>query len=255
MLAKSIFPYFFFGTAYRFLQDVESGQRIHGNGYVFENLQSVFNYFERLDLQITRRAARDLEGFKSRLEESEKDSVLSKEQSLELRRLMKELRNTLEAELEGFEAYIVTPKRYDVGRLTKDTHELFAEGVFFNLPEVGAYDFWEAGKCIAFERTTAAAFHILRGTEAVLRYYYCYKVKRKRCDMTWGAILTDLRKRRNSVENITLLNNLDNIRHSFRNPTQHPEKIYDIEEVQDLWGLCVDVVNRMTKQIHPVIKN
>ena len=48
---------------------------------------------------------------------------------------------------------------------------------------------------------------------------------------------------------IVLLNNLDNIRQSFRNPTQHPEKIYDIQEVQDLWSLCVDVVNRMSSDI------
>lgn len=42
-----------------------------------------------------------------------------------------------------------------------------------------------------------------------------------------------------------LLDNLDNIRRSFRNPTQHPDKIYDIQEAQDLFHLCVDVVNRM----------
>jgi hypothetical protein len=44
-----------------------------------------------------------------------------------------------------------------------------------------------------------------------------------------------------------LLNQLDYIRAQFRNPTQHPDKIYDIQEVQDLWGLCVDVINRMVK--------
>jgi len=38
---------------------------------------------------------------------------------------------------------------------------------------------------------------------------------------------------------------LDNIRRSFRNPTQHPDKIYDIQEVQDLFGLCIDAINRM----------
>jgi hypothetical protein len=42
-------------------------------------------------------------------------------------------------------------------------------------------------------------------------------------------------------------NHLDNIRVSFRNPTQHPEAIYDIHEVQDLWSICVDVINRMVK--------
>lgn len=62
----------------------------------------------------------------------------------------------------------------------------------------------------------------------------------------WGPMVTHLKKRKaKPIPPATLLNNLDNIRVSFRNPTQHPEKIYDIQEVQDLFGLCVDVVNRM----------
>lgn len=46
-----------------------------------------------------------------------------------------------------------------------------------------------------------------------------------------------------------LLDNLDNIRVSFRNPTQHPEKRYDIDEAQDLFNLCIEVVNRMAKDL------
>jgi len=43
----------------------------------------------------------------------------------------------------------------------------------------------------------------------------------------------------------TLFDNLDNIRFNFRNPTQHPETIYDIELSQDLFSICIDVINRM----------
>jgi hypothetical protein len=32
-----------------------------------------------------------------------------------------------------------------------------------------------------------------------------------------------------------LLDNLDGLRRNFRNPTQHPEKVYDIHEAQDLF--------------------
>ncbi len=55
-----------------------------------------------------------------------------------------------------------------------------------------------------------------------------------------------LKKRRSSPP-VELLNNLDNIRTSFRNPTQHPDKVYDIQEAQDLFGLSIDVVNRMVR--------
>jgi hypothetical protein len=46
-----------------------------------------------------------------------------------------------------------------------------------------------------------------------------------------------------------LLENLTNIRRSLRNPTQHPEKVYVIDDVQDLFGLCVDVIRRMSVEL------
>ena len=55
--------------------------------------------------------------------------------------------------------------------------------------------------------------------------------------------------RQNQLPNPITLNHLDNIRDSFRNPTLHPNKRYDIQEVQDLLGVSVDVVNRMIKEI------
>jgi hypothetical protein len=58
-----------------------------------------------------------------------------------------------------------------------------------------------------------------------------------------------LKNRRALRGDESLINNLDDIRLHFRNPTQHPEKVYDIEEVQDLWGRCVDAINRMAKHL------
>jgi hypothetical protein len=46
---------------------------------------------------------------------------------------------------------------------------------------------------------------------------------------------------------VELLDTLDNIRTNFRNPTNHPEKIFEIDKVQDLIFLCVDSINRMVK--------
>jgi len=163
---------------------------------------------------------------------------------------MTDLQRTLQAESAGNVAYFVTDKRLDVDKLLGRPEDLFAPDVFQNLPEIAKYDFTEAGFCIAFERPTAAAFHLLRGTEGVLRTLYCDMVKRDRVEpLLWGPMTDALRKRRKPPA-VELLNNLDNIRRSFRNPTQHPEKIYDIHEAQDLFGLCVDVVNRMARSPH-----
>jgi len=66
----------------------------------------------------------------------------------------------------------------------------------------------------------------------------------------WGPIVQDLKKRNKTKANSTLNNHLDNIRLSFRNPTQHPDAIYDINEVQDLLSVCIDANNRMFKAIN-----
>src|SRR5262249_30309736 len=146
-------------------------------------------------------------------------------------------------------AYVVTPKILDVQRLLGNVSILFAPGVFQKLPEIAKRDYSEAGKCIAFERPTAAAFHLLRGTESVLRAFYCHLAKRRRVSMMWGPIVQDLQKRKRAAIHLDLLNHMDHIRTSFRNPTQHPEKVYDIHEAQDLWSLCVDATNRMAKAL------
>ncbi len=68
----------------------------------------------------------------------------------------------------------------------------------------------------------------------------------------WRAMVQNLASKRKFGRDKNyevLFKNLENICVSFRNPTQHPEKIYDIEEVQDLWGLSVDVINRMSKDL------
>ena len=33
------------------------------------------------------------------------------------------------------------------------------------------------------------------------------------------------------------------IKDNYRNPTQHPEKIYEIEESQDLLNICIEFIN------------
>ena len=252
MIAKQIFDYYFFGTSQRYLQDAEAGWRIHDTEdglYVLENLKGFLKNLDRLGLQVTKRAASGIQGFTSSLEQLPADSKLTADQALKLTSLMNEVRTTLDAELKGLIAYVVTPKRYEAARLLDDIPELLSPGTFNKLPEISRYDLSESGKCIAFERPTAAAFHLLRATESALREYYCTKVKRGRSELMWGPMLQSLRKRRDMRSQSSLLNNLDDIRLTFRNPTQHPEKIYDIHEVQDLLGRCTDALNRMAKEL------
>jgi hypothetical protein len=118
--------------------------------------------------------------------------VLTPEEAEELRSIMNELRPTLDAESEGNIAFIVNDKRIDVNKLLDDVPSLMAPDVFLTLPEVAQYDFIQAGKCIAFELPTSAAFHLLRATEATLRHLYL-AVTQKSTSGNWGTIVQLLR--------------------------------------------------------------
>ena len=246
MLPVSIWSYIWVGTCMRYLQDVKAGRKIHGEGFVLENIESFFNELSKLGLLVTERASHKLKEIKKNFEAKNEDSSLSMQESQELSKTMGEIRLTFEAETQGIFAYYVTEKHFDVKKLLENVNSLFKPNVFGACPETAQYDFKEAGLCIAFERSTAAAFHILRATEDVLRLYYKKYIRPVKKDVTWGQILNELKnKLKGKKPDSVLLNNLDNIRNSFRNPTQHPDKIYDIHEAQDLFSLCIDAVNRM----------
>src|SRR5262249_37640137 len=157
-----------------------------------------------------------------------------KEEAKKLNENLSFLQKTLSAEASGKITFILSDKKIEVEKLLNKINTLFATGVFDQLDDIAKYDFVEAGKCIAFERPTAAAFHILRATESVLRSLYFRQIKRKRIAvLMWGPMTQELRNKRKKIPTV-LINNLDNIRLNFRNPTQHPDKIYDTQEVQDL---------------------
>lgn len=248
MNRQPIYRFYFFGTCERFLQDAHENMSMDPNDGIPGNIRSFFGYLDELGLAVTRRVARPrLTAF---LQSIEGQAALSAQKAAELQRIMAEIRTTLDAELEGVEAYTPTPKRLDLRHLLETIGSLFAPTTYDVLPEIARYDFAEAGKCIAFERPTAAAFHILRGTESTLRFYYEQMIRQNRIpSRMWGPIVQDLRLRPRTREYDVLNNHLDNIRNSFRNPTQHPEATYDIHEVQDLWSVCVDVVNRMIRTL------
>lgn len=246
MREQPINEYVRIGLKIRFLQDVKKGHRVRGRGYVLWNIEQFLNALDEFSLPVTRRFSRDLE----KVAKSVNSSGLANLNETYAKRITegaKKIRDVLSAELEGRVVFVLTDKRLPVERLFDDVSSLFPDRIFDALPEVARSDFNEAGKCIAFERPTAAAFHLLRGTEDILRHFYKCYVKRQRINnLMWGPIINHLRNRKTKPP-MGLLNHLDNIRENFRNPTQHPEKIYDMDEAEDLFGLCVEVVNRMVK--------
>jgi hypothetical protein len=135
--------------------------------------------------------------------------------------IMREIWPTLDAESSGMIAYIVSERRFPIERLVDDVGGLFGKDIFKKLPIIAQQDFAEAAKCLAFERATAGAFHMLRGTESILRYYYCEKLHQRRVELMWGPMVISMRTYPRRFP-APLLNHLDHIRVSFRNPMAHP---------------------------------
>jgi hypothetical protein len=181
------------------------------------------------------------------LELSDQAAILNQVQVKTLVDNMNVIRAALDAEVSGIYAWSPTPKRIDLDALLDNPSKLFMPNALDDIPEIALQDIISSAKCIAFELPTSAAFHILRATEAILKDYYCAVIKQKRVNLMWGNMIMDLRKRPKTKCYVVLHNHLDHIRSAFRNPTQHPEAIYDIHEIQDLWSLCVDAINRISK--------
>lgn len=252
MLLRTLFlhDYFRFGMNFRLLMQGKDGKPIN------DVILSIKNFTKSLDefnLKVTKRTVHraNLDGFVKKIKKLDKNSIINNADSEELKSIMNKIYPALDAEITLSHAYMVTDKKLGLDNLLDKVDILFGgDSIFNRLPQTVKLDFKEAGKCIAFERSTAAAFHILRGTEGMLRAFYFVRVKSKKKRITnplWDPIITDLKNKNKAPK--PLLDVLDNIRMNFRNPTMHPEKTYDVDEVQNLFNLCIDAITRMSKFI------
>lgn len=252
MKKNNLWKYIQIGTDLRFLQDTDENHAVFGEAGIVGNIERILKEMDDLGLTVTITASYKLEEFQEKLlsEKVKEGRQLSSEECKELRDILSYIRHTMTAEARGKFAFVTTDKRYDVIKLLDDMAEVFAPKIYESLPDMAKFDFSEAGKCIVFERPTAAAFHILRGTEVLVRIYYKKFLRRKSEGKTWGQLLGELKNKNTGKKpNPITLNHLVNIKDSFRNPTQHPDKTYDIQEVQDLLSVCLDIVNRMISEM------
>ena len=250
MQAGSTWDLIFLGTSLRYLQDAKAKWSPNSPGGVVQNFDHLQRSCGKLGLKVTALAAQNTLGdVIERLRVVDDAYILTPADASEISARMSEVRVALEAEALGSVIYRTSERRYDATKLMGEIDKLFAPGAVAGMSDIARYDFGEAGRALAFGLPTAVAFHLLRGTEEVLRAYYRSWVRRGRMrTMLWGPMVLALKALTGrQTPDMTCLNNLDNIRVAFRNPTDHPDKIYDIGEAEDLFGLCIEVVNRMVR--------
>jgi len=146
--------------------------------------------------------------------------------------------------------YSLPERRFNSDYLLNEPAKLFKDGIYSKFNEITQRDISSACKCLLVGQSTAAAFHILRATEAVLKSYYFHHCKQNRLKTPmWAGMVIQLRSKKTKKPPSALLDALDLIRTAYRNPTQHPEASYEIDGAQDLFGVCFDVLGKMGAEL------
>ena len=167
-----------------------------------------------------------------------------------LSEVFRSLEKVVFAEAVTKKIYVIPQRRFNSTYLLTQPEKLLKNGIFEKLSDLAQSDIRSAGRCLLFGESTASAFHIIRATEAVLKSYYYHHRKTKRLDKPmWGPMLNQLRAKKIKKPPVVLLNSLELIRDAYRNPTQHPNAIYEIDSAQDLFGLCLDAIGKMADEL------
>lgn len=146
--------------------------------------------------------------------------------------------------------YTLPSRRFNTEYLLTAPQSLLKAGSFEKLEEIARSDFSSSCRCILFGEATAAAFHILRATESVLKSYYLHHRRQNRLPKPmWANMVDQLKAKTKNKPPAALLSSLDLIRVAYRNPTQHPEALYEIDGAQDLFGVCIDAIGKMTDEL------
>lgn len=259
MRKVEIYKYYSFGYNYFILMHDSFGKKNHE---FLNDIENYLNFIRSLKLKVTE-SSLDLQGLNTDLETlkklnrgKKKEEIVPEELHSAIIDKIKNTDKTLDAELNVIAAYYLqNDKRIAQDILEQNINKLFPDGVFYSLPEIASIDFEEAGKCLLFNRYTACAFHTLRGTEDVLKFYYQKLLSCVANDsQTWWNFHSEIDKKiidgsitpKPSEE---LMINLNSLRKYYRNKTQHPQMIYNSDETQDLLFLCIKTVSEMINDL------
>jgi hypothetical protein len=250
MFGEPLDQYFGVGARLIYMRQAREKLPIHGQGFAKNVIELFLQDIARFPMPVTRQTSQPLRDFLKSIQGRAAGSVLSANEAKDLVKIARDITPTFEAESRSIMTVVLLEKRFDIGKLMSGVPTLLSKGVFEALPEVAQTDMNEAGKCLALNRATAAAFHSLRATEAMLKKLYFQIVRQKRLKTPmWAAMVDALRKRTKGNPSDELLDLLDGIRRNYRNPTQHPSKVYDIDEAQDLFGQCLAAQNLIYKTL------
>jgi hypothetical protein len=156
--------------------------------------------------------------------------------------------NEFARETQEISIFAVTQKGiYSTRSLIESAQKKFPENLLRLMSENTISDLQEAGRCLAFERPTACAFHICRATEALMLTYYEALTGQvwphpKRDWYSYNAQLAA------QSAPSTITNRLGEIRQD-RNAYAHPDITVPLDEASVVYELCTGVMFYMAKEV------
>ncbi len=246
MKKTQIYGYYAFGHNYQLIK--ADGLKGSSNSSATNDLNAFINELDFLVLPVTSMIAENLKGIIRKIPANDED--LSLDVSSSITEEMEKIDPALDAELQLKDAFILTEKRFSLKSLTESPKSLLAHGVFEKLSDSTKKDFTSACMQIALSQPTGAAFHLMRALEAEVKHLYFEYKKQNRLERPmWAAMIQQLRAKRNPKPEVKTLDLLDSVRIHFRNPTQHPEAFYSLDESQDLMNQTITAINMIQREI------
>lgn len=181
----SIYDYYCFGYNYNILKRGFSGKR---NSHVKRDLQDYLERINELELHVTAQIVDKLKSICDSIDEN--DQIIDNDIAAKIKRIIDGADPALDAELQLRKVLVVTPKRFNQDMLLKHPVKLLAKNTSKSMSEIAKLDFSSATRCIAMNLPTAAAFHLMRCVEEMLKQLYFSFVKKNRMkNPMWGAII------------------------------------------------------------------
>ncbi len=234
------------GLLIRYLQNLDG---MYKAGNIIDILNRLEQRLEDSNLDVSLSGfnnSKEFNGLKNKIKKMKKDENLSDTVANELNEEMRTIEHIVFSESAIKMVYSIPQRRYNGEYLSESPDKLLKKDVYSKISDIAKFDFSAACRCILYGEGTAVAFHVLRATEDALKQYYFHYIKRNRLKKPmWGSMTEQLSNKKSNKPDKNILSALDVIRKSYRNPTQHPELTYDIDSAQDLFGLCLDLINKM----------
>lgn len=136
-----------------------------------------------------------------------------------------------------------------INKLLKGASGGYAEKIREKLTVGCRQEIDEAGKCLVYERSTAAGFHIMRSVELTIRQYLLLVpgfVMPPLNRQSWGEYLK-LLKDNGAAREVT--DHLHNIKDNYRNPLMHPEDSLEMSDAVSLFAIAQSMNEMLVKDM------